>query len=153
MTSSTQSSSAHPTNDITTCPSCGRRNRIASGGRPRCGGCGTDLAWIVDAGEHDFDDAIDTRSTVLVDLWAPWCGPCRIVAPAVEAAAREFAGRLKVVKVNVDDAPGISARFGVQGIPTLLLLQGGTLVDEQVGALPADRLAEWVRRTLERAPA
>jgi thioredoxin 2 len=62
---------------------------------------------------------------VLVDLWAPWCGPCRVVAPGVERAARELAGRLKVVKVNVDEAPRVAERFGVQGIPTLLVLRQG----------------------------
>jgi thioredoxin 2 len=88
---------------------------------------------------------------VLVDLWAPGCGPCRMVAPGVERAAVEFAGRLKVVKVNVDEAPGVSARFGVQGIPTLLVLRLGEPIARQVGALPADRLVVWVRGMLDGA--
>jgi thioredoxin 2 len=73
-----------------------------------------------------------------------------MVAPGVERAAAELAGRLKVVKVNVDDAPGVSARFGVQGIPTLLLLRDGEVRARQVGALPPDRLLEWARNEVER---
>lgn len=132
---------------IVVCPSCGKRNRVpaAASGIPRCATCHTDLPWLVDAGPADFDDAIRSRLPVLVDLWAPWCGPCRIVAPGVERAARELAGHLKVVKVDVERAPAVSARFGVQGIPTLLVLRDGEPVARQVGALPPDRLVEWVR--------
>ena len=141
--------------DVITCPACGRKNRLPaeSGGRPRCASCHADLPWLVEAGQSEFDRAVDTRLPVLVDLWAPWCGPCRMVAPGVERAARELAGRLKVVKVNVDEAPGISARFGVQGIPTLLLLRDGKVVDRQVGALPEARLLTWVQRALDTAAA
>jgi thioredoxin 2 len=133
--------------DVVACPSCGTRNRVpvSSTGTPRCGSCHRDLPWLVAAGEDDFASATDTRLPVLVDLWAPWCGPCRMVAPGVERAATELAGRLKVVKVNVDDAPGVSARFGVQGIPTLLVLRDGETVGRQVGALPPDQLLGWVR--------
>lgn len=136
---------------VIACPSCGRRNRVPAGasGRPRCADCHTDLPWIVDAGDHDFDELTSTAGHVLVDLWAPWCGPCHMVAPGVERAARELAGRLKVLKVNVDEAPGVSARFGVQSIPTLLVLRKGEVVARQTGALPADRLLDWVRSTLD----
>jgi thioredoxin 2 len=133
--------------EITECPSCRTKNRVpvAASGTPRCGSCHRDLPWLVAAGEGDFDAAVTTKLPVLVDLWAPWCGPCRMVAPGVEKAASELAGSLKVVKVNVDDAPGVSARFAVQGIPTLLVLRDGRAVARQVGALPADRLVQWVR--------
>ncbi len=135
---------------VVACPACETKNRTPASvsGRPRCARCHTDLPWLVDATGPDFDDAVDTPLPVLVDLWAPWCGPCRLVAPGVEQAAAELAGRLKVVKVNVDEAPEVSARFGVQGIPTLLVLRDGVLVDEHVGALPADQLLAWVRRTV-----
>ena len=88
---------------------------------------------------------------VLMDLWAPWCGPCSMVAPVVETLAGELAGRLKVVKVNVDQAPAISERFGVQGIPTLLLLRAGQVASRQVGALPASALRSWVEESLASA--
>ena len=133
------------------CPSCGRPNRVPrdAGGQPRCGACHAPLRWLVDADDGTFDAAAGTTLPVLVDLWAPWCGPCRMVAPAVEQAADELAGRLKVVKVDVDGAPRVSARFGVQGVPTLLLLRGGTEVARQVGAQPADALLRWVRRAVD----
>lgn len=136
---------------VLTCQECGGRNRVPStaGGKPRCGRCQAWLPWSVDATEADFDE-ITAKSPVpvLVDLWAPWCGPCRVLSPAVQKMAGQFAGRLKVVKVNVDQAPGLSARFGVQGIPTLLLLDGGKVTDRQVGALPEAALARWVQSKL-----
>lgn len=140
---------------IVACGSCGTKNRVpvSASGTPRCASCRADLPWMVDAGEDDFAAAARSRVPVLVDLWAPWCGPCRTVAPGVERAATELAGRLKVVKVNVDEAPGVSARFGVQGIPTLLVLRDGEPVARQVGALPADRLVAWVRGVIDDAAA
>ncbi len=81
---------------------------------------------------------------MLVDLWAPWCGPCRQVAPLLERAAADRAGSLKVVKVNVDVAPDISRRFGVQGIPTMLVLRDGNEVGRQVGALGEAALQRWL---------
>ena len=135
------------------CPACGTKNRVpvSASGTPRCASCHRNLPWLVDADEETFAAAVGTKLPVLVDLWAPWCAPCRIVAPGVERAATEFAGRLKVVKVNVDTAPGVSARFDVQGIPTLLVLRGGLPVARQVGALPADRLLSWVRSAVDSA--
>ena len=130
----------------TPCPSCGRQNRVPAiaAGKPTCGVCGASLPWIVEATEDNFDGALDTGVPVLVDLWAPWCGPCRTVAPILEQLARERAGRLKVVKVNVDESPRVSARYRVQGIPTLLLFRRGELAGRQVGALPAAALSQWL---------
>ncbi len=85
---------------------------------------------------------------VLVDLWAPWCGPCRMVSPAVEQIGRDLAGSVKVVKVNVDDAPRVASRFAAQSIPTLLVLDHGRVVDRQVGAAPLAVLRGWVDRAL-----
>lgn len=132
---------------IVECPDCETKNRVptvATTGHPRCANCKSPLPWLVDAGDTDFDEIVDTKVPVLVDLWAPWCGPCRMVAPGVEAAAHEFAGRLKAVKVNVDHNPSVSARFRVQGIPALFILQDGEIVDEHVGALGPDALHAWV---------
>jgi thioredoxin 2 len=125
----------------------------AAAGVPRCPACHANLPWLVDATDTNFDTVVDGRLPVLVDLWAPWCGPCRMLAPAVQRLAEEFAGRLKVVKVNVDQAPGIAARLGVQSIPTLLLLRQGQIVDRQVGALPESQLLSWIRRLTESAAA
>ncbi|MEO9224253.1 MAG: thioredoxin [Acidimicrobiales bacterium] len=135
------------TSTITACPSCGSRNRVpaSASGTPRCASCHAALPWLIEAREDDFADVTAGHLPVLVDLWAPWCGPCRLVAPGVQRAAQEFAGHLKVVKVNVDEAPAVSARFGVQGIPTLLVLRDGQPVAEHVGALPAEELIEWLR--------
>ncbi|MCP4226378.1 MAG: redoxin family protein, partial [Actinomycetia bacterium] len=85
---------------------------------------------------------------VLVDLWAPGCGPCRMVAPALATLSEERAGLLRVVKVNVDEVPEVSARLGVQGIPTMVLFDDGAEVGRQVGALPIDRIRAWVDSTL-----
>ncbi len=140
---------------IVSCPACGVKNRVPAHatGVPRCAKCRGGLPWLVEAGASDFDRVTESRVPVLVDLWAPWCGPCRMVAPGVQRAAQEMAGRLKVVKVNVDRAPGVSARFGVQGIPTLLLLDHGRVVARQVGALAEPQLLDWVSRSLASIPA
>lgn len=136
---------------VVECPSCGKKNRVpvVSTGIPHCAHCHADLPWLVTAGEADFDRAVGTSLPVLIDLWAPWCGPCRTLAPGIEEASRTLAGRLKVVKVNVDEAPEISARFGVQGIPTLLILRQGKPVARQVGAVPTAQLMAWIRQTVD----
>ncbi len=134
-----------------TCTSCGTRNRVAndSAGRPRCSKCHTDLPWLADVGGAEFQRVIDAATVpVLVDLWAPWCGPCRAVAPALEELSRQRAGTLRVVKVNVDEAPEVSARLGVQGIPTMVLFDRGTEVARQVGALPGHAIGSWLDASL-----
>jgi thioredoxin 2 len=137
--------------DPVACPACGRRNRVpaVAGGTPHCGSCRAPLPWLVAAGDADFADVADRSPVpVLLDLWAPWCGPCRAVAPAVARVARELAGHVKAVQVNVDEAPGVAARFGARSIPTLLVLRDGVEIARQVGALPADRLLGWVRGSI-----
>lgn len=134
---------------IVSCLGCGKRNRVppAAVGVPRCGQCKAPLPWLVSAGDADFAEVADAaRVPVLVDLWAPWCGPCRMVGPAVERVVRELAGQLKAVKVNVDESPRVAARFQAKSIPTLLLLRGGREVARQVGAVPAERLLAWARK-------
>jgi thioredoxin 2 len=137
---------------VVVCPNCGRKNRVpaAAAGTPRCGHCHNPLPWIVDAGDDSFAERVEqARMPVLVDLWAPWCGPCRAVSPALENLARDRAGRIKLVKVNVDESPAIAARFGVQGIPTLLVLDKGTVVTRQMGAAPEAALRQWLDQALD----
>ncbi len=134
------------------CPHCGRRNRVpaAAAGTPRCGNCHRPLPWIVDAGDEDFAEVAERASVpVLIDLWAPWCGPCRMVSPALEQLATEMAGRLKLVKVNVDESPKLQQRFGVQAIPTLIVLRDGQVAARQAGAAPAPALRAWLGQTLQ----
>jgi thioredoxin 2 len=103
----------------------------------------------VDATDEEFHAVVDESSLpVLVDVWAPWCGPCRMVSPALERLAGELAGRLKLVKVNADDNPEVSRRFKVQAIPTLVLLDYGQVIDQQIGALPEHRLRSWLESAL-----
>jgi thioredoxin 1 len=88
---------------------------------------------------------------VLVDFWAEWCPPCRMIAPSIDALAEEFEGRVRVGKVNVDEQPELAERFGVMSIPTLLVLRGGKVVDQRVGALPKHALAAVLEQHAEQA--
>lgn len=132
---------------VIACPACGTKNRVpdTAAGTPRCGKCHRPLPWIVDAGAGDFDAIVSSsRVPIVVDLWAPWCGPCRVVSPLLEQLAGELAGRIRLVKVNVEEAPAVQARFGVQGIPTFVLLREGREIDRLVGAHPIDGLRNWI---------
>lgn len=132
------------------CPSCGKLNRLhpTSEGVPRCGVCHEPLPWIVDADEQSFEAEISAAVPVLIDFWAPWCGPCRMVSPLVERLGRDRAGHLKIVKLNVDEAPQIAGRYGVQGIPLLVLLREGDELDRLVGAVPEAQLRQWLEQRL-----
>jgi len=110
------------------------------------------LPWIADADDATFGEVAEAaKIPVVVDLWAPWCGPCRMVSPALEHLARDLAGKVKLVKVNVDTSPQVSQRFGVQAIPTLLVLRRGQVAARQTGAVPLAALRTWVDNALAAA--
>ena len=136
------------------CPSCGKQNRVpaAASGAPHCGNCGANLPWLTESSEGDFSTVVEHSGIpVLVDFWAPWCGPCRIISPRVEQIAQRLPGRMKLVKVNTDTAPNLSQRFGIRGIPTLVLFDRGQEVARSVGALGAPELRSWVEAHLPKA--
>jgi len=140
--------------ELIRCQHCGQTNRVpaAAAGKPHCGKCHQPLPWIADADDTSFGDIADAATIpVIVDLWAPWCGPCRMVGPALEQLARDLAGQVKLVKVNVDVSPQLSQRFGAQAIPTLLVLRGGQVVARQTGAAPLAALRAWVDNALATA--
>jgi thioredoxin 2 len=129
------------------CPHCGKTNRVPSAahGVPRCGNCHQSLPWITAAGDDDFGEVVERAALpVLVDMWATWCGPCRMVSPALEQLAAERAGRIKLVKVDVDAAPRLAQRFRVQAVPTLMVVRDGEVVARQAGALPLPALRQWL---------
>lgn len=139
---------------ILACVSCGKKNRIrpSEHGTPHCGSCGAALPWVVSATDGTFPVEARSDVSILVDLWAPWCGPCRFVSPILEELARDYAGRLKVVKVNVDENPQLAALFEARSIPTMLVIRDGRVVDRVVGAMPKpDLTARLMPYLLRRA--
>jgi thioredoxin 2 len=142
------------TMQVVACNNCGSRNRVdpssAVGQIAKCGKCGTPLQ-VDFAASEDMPlivkddtfarDVLEARVTVLLDCWAPWCGPCRIVGPIMEQLAAESRGRYRIAKLNVDDNPRTAAQFQIQSIPTMLIFKDGKLVDRLVGALPKPAIA------------
>ncbi|MBM3498695.1 MAG: thioredoxin [Armatimonadetes bacterium] len=107
------------------------------------------MADVLQVTDDTFEaEVTNSELPVLVDFWAPWCGPCRMVAPVVEAVAGKYAGKLKVVKVNVDDSPASATKFGIRSIPTLAILKGGTVQDQIIGAVGEDALSETIDKVL-----
>jgi thioredoxin 2 len=132
---------------IVTCPNCSKRNRVpaAADSVPKCGNCHQPLPWIADAGDDDFAEVAERSPVpVLVDMWATWCGPCRMVSPALEQLATERRGQIKLVKVDVDAAPRLSQRFEIRAVPTLMVLRNGEVVARQAGAAPVPVLRNWL---------
>jgi thioredoxin 2 len=108
------------------------------------------LPWLADAGDGTFGEIVEKSPVpVVVDLWATWCAPCRMVSPALEQVAAERAGSLKLVKVDVDQNPALSRRFAVQAVPTLMVFNRGTMVGRQAGAAPAAALRDWLDASLK----
>lgn len=100
------------------------------------------MGKTLELNDSNFDAAIKGDKPVLVDFWAEWCGPCKMIGPVVEELAGEYEGRAVVAKVNVDENPEVAGRFGIRSIPTLLVFKGGEIVDKQVGAVPKSVLAQ-----------
>jgi len=142
-----------PDTDLITCPSCGASNRVPpekidQGLQPVCGRCKTPLSTssqpltITDA---NFSAEVEhSPLPVLLDMWAPWCGPCKMIAPAIEQLAAENRGKLRVGKLNVDENPVTSERFNIRSIPALLVFKGGREVDRIVGAQPKAAIAKRI---------
>lgn len=104
---------------------------------------------LVEFTDANFEaEVLKSELPVLVDFWAPWCGPCRMIAPSVEALAAEYAGKAKIGKLNTDENEDVSAKFGIRSIPTLLVFKNGEVVNQLVGALPKEKIAEQLNRAL-----
>lgn len=142
---------------IVNCPACGAGNRVpaeklAQGRQPVCGRCKSPLPTAVRplvVTDATFSEQVEhSPLPVLVDMWAPWCGPCRYVAPIVEQLAGELAGRLRVAQLNVDENPVTSSRFRIQSIPALLLFQNGREIDRIIGAQSKGEILRRIDRVL-----
>ncbi|MCC6536912.1 MAG: thioredoxin TrxC [Bryobacterales bacterium] len=137
---------------ITACPSCGTKNRVPArrlADEGRCGRCKSTLppraTPIAAEGPEQFHELISqAQAPVLVDFWAAWCGPCKAIAPELEALAREVAGEALVVKVNTEELPEIAAQFQIQSIPTLMVFRNGRLAARRSGAAPRAELRRWL---------
>ena len=104
---------------------------------------------ITQVGDDNFEaEVLRSGLPVLIDFWAPWCGPCKSIAPIIEELAREYEGRLKVAKLNVDENPGTPSRYGVRGIPNLIILKGGAVKEQLVGVVPKSRLVNAIEKVL-----
>ena len=110
-----------------------------------------DNSNIIDVNENDFENKVINASDnklIVVDFWAPWCGPCRMVAPIVDEISKEFEGKIKVFKLNTDENPNIASQYGIRSIPTLMVFKGGQKVDTVVGAVPKSTLAGTISKYL-----
>lgn len=139
------------------CPQCGAKNRVPreklqQGLQPVCGQCKTLLSFAsqpVTVTDSTFSSEVERSPLpVLLDMWAPWCGPCRAIAPVIEQLAAEMAGRVRVAKLNVDDNPETAERFNVRGIPALLVLKAGREIDRMVGVQPKSEIVRRLQQAI-----
>lgn len=144
-----------PDSIIIICPACRTKNRVPLeriNQGPGCGRCKTvlpvdDLSCVTQVSDAEFDTQVMAAPMpVLVDCWAPWCGPCHAVAPVLEELANRYAGRVKIVKLNLDDNPGVGSRFGISSVPTLMLVKNGQVMETLVGAQPKEILEAAIER-------
>jgi thioredoxin 2 len=130
---------------VAVCSNCGAKNRLRTPSPdqvPTCGQCKSSLPWIVAGTDISFRKELETSTLVLVDFWADWCGPCRMTTPVLEDLAREKAGQIKVLKINVDQNPATAGQFNIRSIPTLVLFKNGKPVETLVGAMSKDALLQ-----------
>ena len=139
---------------VIVCPNCGAKNKVdparAQAQRPVCGKCHAALPAVgeqpVTVTDETFSSVVDSAAPVLVDAWAPWCGPCRMIAPILDELARESGGRYVIAKLNVDENPRTAEAYRIASIPTMLLFKNGALVDQIVGVQPKAALASRLAR-------
>ena len=135
---------------IIVCPECGAKNRVPEeklSSQPACGQCHQSLIPLkpIDLNEQNFSNFVSNSDLpILVDLWAEWCGPCKMIAPVLDELAKDYDGKLSIVKVNVDENTASPAKFGIRGIPTLLLFKNGTVMGTKVGAASKSQLAAFI---------
>ena len=134
---------------VTQCASCGTGNRIPRArlnDRPTCGRCGQPVlsGKPIDLSESSFESAIGGGLPVVVDFWAPWCGPCRTMAPEFERATTQLEPSFRTARLNTEESPGVSTRHGIRSIPTMIIFQDGREVARHSGAVPASDIVSWV---------
>lgn len=144
-------------NLILVCSKCSAKNRVPVARlkeNPKCGKCGTllpneILSRPVNVTDATFDrEVLGSALPVLVDCWAPWCGPCRSIGPVFDELAVKYKGRLKIAKLNLDENTGIGSRYSISSVPTLFLVKNGRIIDTLVGALPREQLESQIARIL-----